>query len=193
MNAAPPRRPARQQLHGRHLKRLRRSCERLLTALDVVDSADILALCEHLGQRRGRPVRPAPVDLRNSGVYGLWIATQDADFVLYEAHTSKLHQEHIIAHELAHIICDHHRDDALDDATARLLFPSLEPSTVRGMLGRCGYLDAEEQEAELMASLLLTRVQRKSAEAVWELPAEDAQTIARIESVVGLDARQDRS
>ncbi|MCZ7415731.1 MULTISPECIES: ImmA/IrrE family metallo-endopeptidase [unclassified Streptomyces] len=191
MNAAPSRRNERQR-RGRHLKALRRTCEDILGALEVADSPDMFALCEQVGRRRERPVRLAAVDLRDTGVYGLWIATQDEDFVLYESHTSRLHQEHIVAHELAHILCDHHRGGDLDDQSIHLLFPNLEPSVVRGMLGRCGYLAAEEQEAEVMASVLLTRVQRKPAEATWDVSAEAAQTIARIESVVGQETHQER-
>ncbi|MCX2968368.1 ImmA/IrrE family metallo-endopeptidase [Streptomyces sp. TRM70308] len=160
--------------------------------LDGAGVGDVFELCAVVGERRSRPVRLAPVDLRATGVYGLWLATHAEDVVLYEARTSRLHQEHIVAHELAHILCDHHRDGALDDATLQALFPSLEPATVRGMLGRCGYLAAEEQEAELMASLLLTRVQRRSAETTWAPPDDAGPTIARIESVIGLDSPQER-
>ncbi|WP_431782655.1 hypothetical protein [Streptomyces chumphonensis] len=191
MNAASSRPNARQR-RGRHLKSLRRGCEDILTALDVGDPPDVFALCAQVGRSRGRSVRTAPVDLRDSGVYGLWIATHEADFVLYEARTSRLHQEHIVAHELAHILCDHHGGGDLDDATIGTLFPHLEPSTVRGMLGRCGYLAAEEQEAEVMASMLLTRVRRRPAEASWPVPAEAAQTLARIENVVGPDVQGER-
>ncbi|MBW1602017.1 ImmA/IrrE family metallo-endopeptidase [Streptomyces sp. JJ66] len=191
MDAGTSRRHERRR--GRHLRQLRRDCARTLDALRIGGADDIFALCAAVGQRRARPVRLAPVDLRATGVYGLWLATHTEDVVLYEARTSRLHQEHIVAHELAHILCDHHRDGGLEDAAVRLLFPHLDPATVRGMLGRCGYLDAEEQEAELMASLLLPRVQRRSAEAMWAPPHDAARTLARIESVIGQNPATDRS
>ncbi|MFD0415283.1 hypothetical protein [Streptomyces sp. NPDC127108] len=84
-----------------------------------------------------------------------------ADFIIFEAKTTRPHQEHIIAHELAHIICGHRSSSPLDEATARLMFPDLNPALVRDMLARTEYSEIQEQEAEMTASLIIaTRIDR---------------------------------
>ncbi|CAM5346785.1 Toxin OS=Streptomyces rimosus subsp. rimosus (strain ATCC / DSM 40260 / JCM 4667 / NRRL 2234)OX=1265868 GN=SRIM_020250 PE=4 SV=1 [Streptomyces rimosus subsp. rimosus] len=57
-------------------------------------------------------------------------------------------------HELGHIICCHRGAGWLDEASARLLFPDLDPDLVRDMLLRATYDDVQEQEAEIIAYLL---------------------------------------
>ncbi len=140
----------------RRLARLRRSCEDRLTALKLTASSDVAGLCARLSELRGRPLHLIPIAMRAAQPCGLWVTSDAADFVIFEANTTRPHQEHIIAHELAHIICDHRSGSPLDDTTARLLFPDLSPDLVRDMLQRTNYSDTQEQEAEVMASLILT-------------------------------------
>ncbi|MGP3984202.1 hypothetical protein [Streptomyces sp. KR80] len=163
------------------------TCDELLARLNLPEGADIFTLCERLGRERGRPVFLVPVELRNPKLFGIWFATDGADFIAYEKCTSALHQEHIIAHELAHIVSGHRGiGGGLDDAGVEQLFPSLDPRVVRAMLQRSGYSDSDEHEAETLASLLLARLRRPPAEHVWQVPPTEAETVARIESVVGL-------
>jgi hypothetical protein len=84
---------------------------------------------------------------------GLWVGTDRADHVFYDPGTSPLHAEHIVLHELAHILSGH---GAAGAGLARL-FPDLDPATVREVLGRAGYTSAQEREAEMMASLIRGR------------------------------------
>jgi hypothetical protein len=74
----------------------------------------------------------------------------------YDPGTSPLHAEHIVLHEVAHILSGH---DGARDGFARLV-PDLDPATVRRMLGRAGYPSAQEREAEMMASLIRARSAR---------------------------------
>ncbi|MBW5420697.1 hypothetical protein GKQ77_03815 [Streptomyces sp. BG9H] len=119
-------------------------------------SGDIAELCACLGERRGRPIHLLPIAMRAAQPCGLWIASDQADFIVFEARTTRPHQEHIIVHELAHMICGHRSSSSLDDATARLVFPDLDPKLVRDILGRTNYSDTQEREAEMVASLILT-------------------------------------
>ncbi|MFI8933326.1 toxin [Streptomyces sp. NPDC053474] len=149
----------RRHSQRRNLARLRRSCEARLTALALPAARDIAGLCALLSERRGRPLHLAPIAMRAEQPCGLWIAANTVDFIIYEAKTTRPHQEHIIAHELAHIICGHRSGSPLDDATARLVFPDLNPALVRDMLARTTYSETQEQEAEMTASLIIaTRI-----------------------------------
>src|SRR5690606_3208973 len=132
-------------------------------------------------------VHLVPFELNTPQLYGIWFATDTADYITYERSTSRLHQEHIIAHELAHIVRGHGGvTQELDRAAAARLLPTMDRGVVRTMLPRSGYSDRDEQEAETLASLLLARLRRPPTESVWQAPPTDAATLARIENVLGL-------
>lgn len=95
---------------------------------------------------------------------GIWLALAAMDVVVYEADTSRTHQEHIIAHELAHIVFGYASSSPVDDSALSLLFPDLDPGLVRDMLNRAEYCDAHELEAEVMASVILRRMNPRQAE-----------------------------
>ncbi|MFJ3833252.1 toxin [Streptomyces sp. NPDC090046] len=143
------------QRHRRRsdLQALRRESRQRLTSFGLPASYDLMTLCDHLSDSRGRPIHLLPMPLDASGPCGLWLAFSDADYVVYEQHTSRHHQEHIIAHELAHMLCGHRSGTAGSPAVA-LLFPDLDPSLVQDLLCRDNYSDTQEREAEVMAFLL---------------------------------------
>jgi len=149
--------PADQERHSR-LKRLRKAGARKLAELDLPKVTDVAELCRYLGEVRGRPITLVPMQMPASHPCGMWVAARDEDLIFYDANTTGAHQEHIILHELGHIICCHRGAGWLDEATARLLFPNLDPDLVRDMLLRATYDDVQEQEAEIIAYLLSQRV-----------------------------------
>jgi len=81
------------------------------------------------------------------------------DYVFYEAETSQLHREHIILHELGHLLCEHQPTEVLDEEVVAQLLPDLNPAVVYRVLGRTTYTAIEEQEAEMLASLVRGRVE----------------------------------
>lgn len=164
------------------LKRMRRKCLSRLDTLNIAASCDLSMLCAHLSQQRGRPLYLSPLDMQAPHPCGVWVASNEADFIFYEASTSKAHQKHIIMHELAHIICHHRGCGGLDDASARLLFPDVDPELVRDMLRRTTYSDFQEWEAETMASLMLLNdrdLKSIELDGVDNLPGP-TETLARI-------------
>ncbi|MFF4954953.1 toxin [Streptomyces chattanoogensis] len=166
----------------RTLRRLRRGAKGLLARLELPERCDVVTLCEHLSRERGRALHLVPVVMGSSHPCGIWVALETADIVIFEAHTSKLHQDHIIAHELAHMLCNHKGTaERLGASGLFSMFPHLDPQRVRDALGRTSYSTEEEQEAEIMATLLLERVTRPPVEARWAIPSADAETVARIE------------
>ncbi|AXB42862.1 hypothetical protein [Amycolatopsis albispora] len=132
------------------MSRLARRHAALLRDLPLPVPFDVHALCEQVAARRGRPIRLLPMS-GLTGVCGLWIATDHTDLIFHESETTPPHREHIILHELAHVLCDHH------PAAGQALLPGLDPAMVRRVLGRAGYSSAEEREAELLASLIRQR------------------------------------
>jgi hypothetical protein len=138
------------------LKRLRRRCEAIAAQLPLVKPFDVRELCRQVASRQGRPIHLMPLT-GMSEAHGLWLATDSADLFFYEAGTAWPHQEHIILHELSHLLCGHYREDSTAADNLRELIPHLDPKTVRMMLERTSYMAAEEQEAELLASIIRQR------------------------------------
>ena len=117
---------------------------------------DVRALADQIAARRGRPIQLIPM-ARLTGVCGLWIATDTTDLIFYEEETTLPHQEHIILHELSHVLC-HHDPAPLPLATqARQLLPDVDPVLIQRILGRAGYSTEVEREAETLASLIRQR------------------------------------
>jgi hypothetical protein len=143
------------------LRRLRRRCAAMARRVPLPAPFDALALCRLVARDRGRPIYPVPM----TGLvqmHGLWIATESADVLFYEQATTPPHQEHIILHELSHLLCNHYDGDLVDASHMRRLLPDLDPEMVRRVLGRTTYHAVEEREAELLASLILRRAKRSA-------------------------------
>lgn len=129
--------------------------------LELPRPFDPVVLLEQLAVRRGRPIELLPVPARPHAPCGLLVSTLEADYILYAADTGVLHQRHILVHEIAHLLLDHAGSAPLAPAAA--LLPSLSPALVQRVLGRTGYDEPQEREAELLASLILSRADRADA------------------------------
>ena len=143
-------------------KDLRRRCELRLRDLQLPLPFDASVFCDRVAVQRGRPILLRPIASR-AGPWGLWVATGSSDVIFFEADTSPLHQQHIILHELGHLLCDHTPLPVTDPATLQVLLPDLGPETIRHVLSRVTYSAEEEREAEILASVVLERVARGSA------------------------------
>ncbi|MCM3882288.1 hypothetical protein [Frankia sp. R82] len=122
-------------------------------------------------QYSGRVIRLAPAPRGvGQGMCGMWIrTTQGVDYIFVREDTSRAHQDHIIAHELGHILRDHRGGlsfSAVNPVTTRLA-PTLDPEIVRMMLGRSSYEDSDEREAELIGTYLQRRIHHTAGRRVW--------------------------
>lgn len=141
-------------------RQLERRVRSTLHALDVHPPLRVEALCRALGEYRGRHIELRPYPLGVSEPYGVWIETSVADVILYQRETTALHQDHIIVHELGHILADHPSTGPVEWAA---LVTGLKPSAVRRVLYRCTYDDAREREAELIAMIIMEWVSLSEA------------------------------
>lgn len=112
-----------------------------------------------LAAERGRPltIGAMPPSAEPGGPSGVWIATDDADYVFVDQAARPVHREHIVLHELAHMVCDHGGAPALSEGDAAALLPALDREMVARVLGRSRYTEDEEREAELLATLIAQR------------------------------------
>ena len=129
--------------------RVRRRCEEQLSRLDIPRPLDVLALCQQVSRERGRAIEVHQDAGRETGPCGWWVATTDTDHIYVKAESRPVQRELIILHELSHILLDHGAAPFLDET-----FP-LTGGAARHMLARSRYDDVQEQEAELLASLIL--------------------------------------
>lgn len=106
----------------------------------------------------GRPIEVLPVALGPGTPCGVLVSTDYADYICYPADTTALHAEHILLHEVGHLLCGHEGDAVLEADAVRALVPDLSADLVRRVLGRTGYTQRQEMEAELLATLLARRV-----------------------------------
>lgn len=169
---------------GTEHRRMRQRCEAAVRSLDVPVPFDVGRFCELLGQQRGRPIRltaiSSPVD-----PCGVWLDADSGDWIFYESGTSWPHQKHIILHELSHLICDHHASGDLDEERFRGLFPDLDVGVIRSRMDRSSYTDEQEQEAELLATLILERAERGTPERRSVAPPAVATILDRLEATLG--------
>ncbi|MEV7617268.1 hypothetical protein [Streptomyces sp. NPDC089799] len=165
-------------------------CAGLLDALPLPAGTPVTvdALRTAIEEQRGRPLVLSALPERageTAGLCGLWIALGDADHIFYETSTSPLHQQHIILHEIAHLLLDHGNtgggdgegdgtgdqgtdgQEAADAQWAGItgLFPGLDPAMVSRLLarGRTDYTEIQERQAELMATLIHHRTTTRPA------------------------------
>jgi Zn-dependent peptidase ImmA (M78 family) len=88
------------------------------------------------------------------GPVGVWIRTNSADYIIYPADTSAPHQNHVILHEIGHMIAGH-KGDGHDADIITEWFPHISPDVVRSSLQRSHYDSEQEQEAEIVATIIL--------------------------------------
>jgi hypothetical protein len=146
-----------------HRQRWRR-CQDLLQGIQLPSPFDVEAFCRDIGARRGRPIRvlSQPTGSDDGGPCGVWVATATEDVIFVEPNVTSLHREHIVLHEVGHMLCEHEPQTALPGALASdvavRLMPHLDPALVRRVLGRTSYTTPQEEEAEVFATMVGSRI-----------------------------------
>lgn len=104
---------------------------------------------------RGRAIRLWPVAIPAPLQFGLWLAGRETDYIFYEARTARVHQEHIIAHEISHMLLGH---QTLQVATAT-------HKTVNALLAGLAAPEQNSPPAPLLRDLLSLRSREHEAAA----------------------------
>lgn len=132
----------------------------MVRRLCLPDPFSVSALCDSIAAQRGRKLYLHPLD-KPDGVVdmpcGMWVATDVADHVFFEQQTSTFHQEHIILHELGHMICGHTIASLGDGFDPAAVGSDDTGEIVRQALTRASYNTVQEREAELVATLIRER------------------------------------
>ncbi|MFF4599130.1 hypothetical protein [Amycolatopsis sp. NPDC001319] len=142
------------------------------------------AWVDRLERHRGRDIDLVAVEYEPGRPSGAWQRRADYDLVAYTAGTSPLHQDHIIAHELAHLLCEHRGSCVMSDAEAAALAPDLSAHTLSHLLTRVT-TDVDEYEAELIAVLLMSAATAEAEPLKPGASGRSADRARRLASLLG--------
>ncbi|WP_051816789.1 hypothetical protein [Kitasatospora sp. NRRL B-11411] len=144
--------------------------------LEIPVPFTIEKLCENVAAMRGRKIHIHAIEhegAANSSPCGAWIALENSDHIFVESATSRLHRDHIILHELCHMLLDHSclPSDAHAQAPAgtgqrhsigEVLsveeWAGFPMNRIVSLLGRTSYTHEDEQSAEGLAGILAKRI-----------------------------------
>jgi hypothetical protein len=160
----------------------RRRWEAVVRELPVPVPFDLEVFCAELGQQLGRPLVVSAWDddrMRRRAPCGLVARTAEMDLIHYDASTSELHGRHSVFHEVGHILADHRPVAGAPAESVGALLPDLDPSAINVVLARGVYDSPDEEEADLIATLLGLRVDAVS-------PGDDP-ALRRMTEVFGHD------
>jgi hypothetical protein len=136
-------------------RRVRKKCQELVGTLTLPRPFSVERLIHDLSLQRGRAIRLRSLPSGfGAHACGLVISTDTADEIYVEEKTSRFHRDHIALHEIGHILMHHDNGGREDPGALAGLLPSLDPEAIRRILGRTSYTTEQEQEAELVASLI---------------------------------------
>lgn len=169
-------------------------CAQRLRGIEIPRPFNLDVFAATVAQRRQRAlhVLPLPGLDGSDGLSGAMVTTDTADLVLIDADASPWHRDLIGLHEISHLLCGHDVDDSGLRDLAESLPPCLSTVTVHRMLGRRGFssgtgqetelidfersrasprppgISAAEQEAELMACVILAGLPIPAIGVAWQ-------------------------
>jgi IrrE N-terminal-like domain len=164
--------------------RCQQRVDELLQHTGVPYPWDINQFLDRLERHRGRDIDLCAISWTVGDSCGAWQQREDHDVIAYAENTSGFHQDHIILHEIGHMILRHRGRCVLSEDEAARIAPDLAPAAFAHLLDRSTG-QAEEHEAETIASLIHQRVRVRPQLTIDVVPPAAAQRLARVESIFG--------
>lgn len=147
--------------------------ERIVRALAPPDPFDLGRFVDRVSAVLGVGIELRAASFPDSGLTGFAVQSKDKLTICYAKETTEAHQEHIVCHECAHFLCGHslcghslcgHGGSGAEPGPVATLLPDLDPELIRRVVPDSrGYSAAQEQEAELVAALVLASGGRRAA------------------------------
>lgn len=139
-------------------RRYSRTARRIAQHCSLPDPWDITAFCKALSDSRHRPIRLIARPAMGDSITGMVAQLPMSDVIFYRDDLDGVHRDHVICHEIGHLLAGHVQDLAADHGD---LVGAANIMLHRG----CDYGDQREQDAEDIAELILTRAQRRESAA----------------------------
>ncbi|EWC64650.1 Cinorf13 protein [Actinokineospora spheciospongiae] len=162
-------------------RRLRRRVRELLAEVGVPRPWDLGEFCARVAAHRGRPIHVLPMVMPPGAPDGAWLSGPTVDLIVHDADSPPLRAEHIVCHELGHILLGHGGTGLGPELT-----PDVSPDLLRrmGVLHRAGYDDVMEQQAEVAASLIWRLADRRLVPDRRALDPTEAAVVDRFAEVM---------
>lgn len=134
---------------------------KLKASLVLPDPWDLNVFVAQVAENVGKPINVvAQPELAADGFpCGLVVERTDDIVIIYDSTSSGYHGDHIVLHEIAHLLLNH-TDPGCDSGgfvnAVEALLPDCDPAAVLRVLGRTDYDETEESQAELFASLVMS-------------------------------------
>lgn len=164
--------------------RCRQRVDDLLAHTGVPDPWDINEFLDRLERHRGRDIDLCAITWGPGDSCGAWQQHPDHDVIAYAENTSDFHQDHIILHEVGHMISRHRGRCVLSQEQAQRIAPDLAPAAFAHLLGRSS-AQIEEHEAEMIAVLIRQRAHTHRQPAIDVLPTATAERLTRVAQIFG--------
>lgn len=144
---------------SRALRLARARAVRLVPADGLVDH-----LVAAVSGQRDRRIHLLPEELGPEAPTGMWICTDQADYIVFPADASTAERAAVICHELAHMLLGHQPVSEHDRMCqmASVVAPSVDPEVRQRFLTRHGYLEQVEAEAEHLGTALMIQLARNA-------------------------------
>jgi hypothetical protein len=142
---------------GHERRALRRRCQRLIDELAIPQPITMMRLVTAVAERQGKSIELSAVAAPETSFFGMLVRTPAADFILYDEDATPLHQFHIVAHEIGHLLLRHRSPQRADPAQIRDIAPDLSRRLVENVLESAIPTDQQEKEAEAFALRIITR------------------------------------
>ncbi|TVT61967.1 hypothetical protein FNH05_01670 [Amycolatopsis rhizosphaerae] len=168
----------------------------MISTLPIPRPFDLDRFLEALAEERGKRIKLVLSRLGPDQPCGMLISTTEADYIYCAVNVPPLQSQHVVMHEVGHLLFNHGTARSGFGETPRVagadalavLLPNLSPELVQRILGRTIYASDQEREAELFASLVLTRI--SGAKEVYSGPPPDSPVdLALLESAFGHPVR----
>ncbi|TCP56953.1 hypothetical protein EV191_101902 [Tamaricihabitans halophyticus] len=144
----------------RGARQLRRDCALAVASLDFPDPFELPTFVADFAAKRGEDIQLVPVHAEPGAPYGATIQTDDTSYICYPANTTPLHAEHIVLHEIGHLVFEHVGQPRPVTADWAAWLPNVSPELAKRVLRRSEYTAERELAAEVFATIALHRVRR---------------------------------
>jgi hypothetical protein len=145
--------------------------------VEIPEPWDLRKLCADLASWRERPIHFVPGSRFGWWHDHLWIAGQNADFIVWADRSSALHQQHGIVHEIGHLVLEH----------AGVPVSSSGLTHLRDALhARVGYCHPDEIHAECFATTIGVPAFARRIRIPDELGPDDVEAVERLAAALGL-------
>jgi hypothetical protein len=164
--------------------RCRQRVNDLLGHTGIPNPWDINQFLDRLERHRRRDIDLCAITWSPGNSCGAWQQHPDHDVIAYAENTSGFHQDHIILHEVGHLISQHRGRCVLSQEDAQRIAPDLAPAALAHLLDPSG-AQAEQHEAETIAALIRHRAGARPQLVIDAIPPAAAQRLTRVEYIFG--------